>query len=369
MKLRLTIFLVLICCWPYQTPAQDILQLKFKLNTDGTLVSLAVSPDSRLVAASYGMDTTARVWETSTGRLRRTLTGRITMSEVPNLEGRSHVSFSPDGKSLMVIAREAGEVRLWEIETGKQYLTLSNLLTVAGGAFSPDGKLLAVAAGLHRLQLLDLATRKIVKTEWQSNDLYNAWTVNFTEDGSTLLSWMTGRDDNVGYCAFDVSTGKLKTTLRIPRGKKTRWIRSSDGLMMVNADDQNVLTLWDMLTGSTVQTIRGIEGQILGVTVSPDRRSLAVLNGKVLNLYDIGSGALESAISGLDSAVSLAAFSPDNKLIVTNDKQGLKVWDRTTRELKQTLREARWPVRFSLDGTLVLTGSKDRNVLLWQIMR
>lgn len=367
MKTKLTLAIAFICCWTIPVYAQEVVHLKFKLDTDRTVVSLAISPDAKFVAATYGMDTTARIWDASTGALKRTHVGRPITYDDPGLQGRSEVVFSPDGRTLLVIAREAREVRMWEIETGKRYMTLANLISMSEAAFSPDGRFLALAAGLNGLQVIDLGTHKLSKTPWETKNVSSAWTAKFTQDGSTLLTWMGARDDNSVYFSIDVQTGKLKTAIATPKDKRTRWGLSPDGCLVLRVDEKNFVTLWNALSGRSITTIGPINGPIGRLTVSPDNKELAIINGKVIKIYDVESGEFKLDLPGVVGENAVPSFSPDGTTLIAEDKEGLKIWDTSTGVLKQTLSEARRPLSFSTDGKLLLTASKDRNVLLWQI--
>jgi WD40 repeat protein len=353
--------------------AQDLVRLQSTLNTNGRLASVAFSPDGKLVAATSGRSTTVRLWDTSTGLLKTTLSGRghdyLVGNEIlGGIGGRSDVSFSPDGNALLVVAREAREVRLWKIQTGKQSLILANLQTMSEAAFSPDGKFLALAAGLQGLQVLDLSTGKLVQTPWEIKDVLGVWRVKFSQDGSTLLSWLEARNDKSGYYLLDFPTGRLKTAIWATKLNDLKGKMSQDGQIIVTFDKSNLVKLWDATSGQLKKTVGGIERQIDNLSISPDNRTLAIINGKVVQLYDSESGELRLKLDGLQEIPLLTLFSPDGRILITEDKKGIKLWDTMTGVLKQSLSEARSPLRFSSDRSLLLTAGKDKNASLWQIL-
>jgi hypothetical protein len=109
--------------------------------------SAAYSPDGGLLAVAT-RNNRIRLWEPSTGRLRRELPAFPT--------GTFGLAFAPDGRTLAAAGPE-GTIRLWEVETG----TLRRHLgghdgTIFAAAFSPDGRLLATAGEDRRVVLHDL---------------------------------------------------------------------------------------------------------------------------------------------------------------------------------------------------------------------
>jgi WD40 repeat protein len=69
--------------------------------------------------------------------------------------------------------------------------------------------------------------------------------------------------------------------------------------------------------------------------------------------------------------VSAVAFSPHGTLVVSGSRdRTVRLWDATTRSLRRTLEgHTEWvcAVAFSPDGTLVASGSHDRTVRLWDV--
>ncbi|MDZ8082431.1 MAG: TIR domain-containing protein, partial [Nostoc sp. DcaGUA01] len=95
------------------------------------------SPDgNRIVTASF--DNTARVWDTSTGKLLSSLKGH--QSYVYN------ASFSPDGNRI-VTASFDNTARVWDTSTGKLLSSLKGHQSyVYNASFSPDGNRIVTAS-------------------------------------------------------------------------------------------------------------------------------------------------------------------------------------------------------------------------------
>ena len=106
------------------------------------VMSVSFSPDGKTIA-SGSHDETIRLWETSTGKLIRTLTGHT--------GSIMSVSFSPDGKTIASGGYD-NTIRLWETSTGKLIRTLiEHTDSVMSVSFSPDGKTIALTERLWKL--------------------------------------------------------------------------------------------------------------------------------------------------------------------------------------------------------------------------
>jgi WD40 repeat protein len=119
---------------------------------------VAVSPDGKLLATYGGTlyHFQLKLWDLETGKWRRTL--------VPWSPGTSFLhsaAFSPDG--ARIAADVDGQVRIWEVASGKLLRTLAGPggLTLDQVLYSPDGKTLAGAG--YEVDTQRNATRRVLR--------------------------------------------------------------------------------------------------------------------------------------------------------------------------------------------------------------
>jgi WD40 repeat protein len=162
--------------------------------------SVAFSPDGRLLASgSCGQGAgflctqgEIRLWEVASGSEVRTLEGHT--------QSVNSVAFSPDGRLLAsgscgqgnyIIICTQGEIRLWEVASGREVRSLSGHTSwVNSVAFSPDGRLLASGSHDKTIKLWEVASGREVRSLTGHTDDVNS--VAFSPDGRLLAS---GSDD------------------------------------------------------------------------------------------------------------------------------------------------------------------------------
>nr|MBA2306784.1 PQQ-binding-like beta-propeller repeat protein [Candidatus Dependentiae bacterium] len=289
-----------------------------KHHTD-QISSVAFSSDGKIaITGSY--DTTACLW--AEGGLKNILTGHT--------KGVSAVACSPDGKLALTGSFDA-TTRLWDAETGKCiYILKENNETINLVAFSPDGKSIVTASSNKTITLFTVKTGKKIKSFNIRSGFVTA--VLFTDKGTALLAGLS----NGEVILLNLNTGGLE--LKLERSVKSICLiaHSADAsLFFTGSVGYNShlfsMRLFDSVGGQHLLThSEEYQGTTGAAAISPDYRSIV-----------IGSSDGTARICGIRArhAWSEKACSLHGKAIVS--------------------------AAFSPDGTIALTGSQDTSTWLW----
>jgi WD40 repeat protein len=287
-------------------------------------------------------------------------------------EGILAVHFSPDGATLASLSRDS-EVKLWDTASGRLKRTI-NLKTQASGlAFSPDGTGLAVGSVGTAVTVLDPRTGEVSRSFQNPNAPAvvringGIRTLAYSHDGNTLAA---GGDDQV-VTLWDTATGAVRHTLKT--GMYTVWCVtfSRDGKTVVAAGggaDAGKIVRWDVHTGAERDSVK--EKEILySVALSPDGALLASASGNEFKIRDAakltGLVTFRGDDWGTNTGADFVAFYADGtRLVAGNGDQfkggTLKFYDVTSRRERGSFTSVHVPacVAISADGRLLAVGSR-----------
>ncbi|MBN1139999.1 MAG: caspase family protein [Anaerolineae bacterium] len=288
------------------------------------------------------------------------------------------VVFSHDGKQLASTSDD-GTVRIWDVGQERQICSLeTGSFHINALAFSPDGKMLALAEGrdphLGRITLVDAESGTLIRTF--DRHIGDVNPVLFSPDGRTVV--MAGEDKVISIWQLDRAGGPL-----LLKGHDDRVFSldiSDDGDLLVSGSWDGTTRLWDTSSGDQIASIQ-YPAPIWSVALSPSDSQLlasACADGTI-RLWNIAQNTEQGVLGEKEyarrapyvSGMLSVAFSPDGKLLAGGHANGtIRLWDVDTCQHLQTLSgHTRYVnnLRFSPDGKILASGGYDQTIRLWDV--
>lgn len=288
-------------------------------NQDAPLTTLALSPDSRLVAAGEGsvrneqtgryVGSAVRIWETETGAVHDVGLGHGA--------GVTRLAWSPDGGFLAsacnggkIIVRDVAErTDVNVIKTMQWFPAIAHpqVFRVLHVAWSPDGSRLAIVTGDSRIRMLDVQANCEITAVWE--DRCHTTPV-FSPDGTRLAF---GSDKEIKVC--DVATGQPVATFAPQESRIEALVWSPDGAQLASGAWHGAISLWDPQTGRLVKTLAREDGSISGLAFAPDGGRLASALRDTVSIRRLDLSAESAGQKELGHNVNRLAFSPGGELL------------------------------------------------------
>ena len=332
----LAVGVVLLCAGYVQAAEAPFIELK---GHTATVFSVTFSPDGKkVVTASF--DRTARIWDTESGEVLRTLDGHtgvlraavfspdgkriVTASddrtariwdaesgsvnfgkELQKLEGHTDsiwsVAFSPDGTRIATASYDR-TARIWDAESGsvnfgKELQKLEgHTYPVVSVAFSPDGKRIATASNNWTARIWDAESLQVLKERRGAN---GGSSVAFSLDGKKVMAISGGTiriwDANLetelqqlvhpGWIAAEAEKARRREARPgvEPMGPHF-WISSvafsPDGKKVVAAGSSTTVQTWNAESGEELQRLTGFPDLVCSAAFSPDGKKIVAVGDK-----------------------------------------------------------------------------------------
>ncbi|HLO32238.1 MAG TPA: hypothetical protein VK249_24020 [Anaerolineales bacterium] len=386
------------------------------LDVDSSVSALSFSPDGKLLAVSSGHKIT--LWNIeSSPHTTQSFAGDIstfhpidkilavgdrngiidffdlaTLKVVDQISTHKdrlyNLSFSPDGKLLIIKFEEGARDVIWDREK-RQIIDpiseapditrdLSGVVLQANPAISPDGKILAYGAN-NRIVLWNIQMKTVID---QIEGGYTGWVRFFFFSPDSKLLVTINNDNSIVLWESDNRPLLVQRLTSRSGNSMTKLAVNPKNQTLAISDDNNIV-LFDLLTQHQIgQPLSKHAGKITSLAFSSDGKVLASGSADhTIILWDMQTQqAIGQSLVGAPYPVDAIAFSQDGKNLIsvscpgTCSAMGIYLWDLRTYQMigKSIINKFEpeqifsWSV--SNNGKWLVT-SNFRGIFLWNLMR
>jgi len=290
------------------------------------VLALAFSPNGETIAATgYGEVT---LWDSSDGHLRGRLEGLPQRIQA--------LAYHPEG-ALMVCGGTpgvAGEVTIIDDPAHPRKRTFARAADVLlDGAFSPDGKRLAIAGSDNSIRIYSFPEGKELSVIQQHADWVNA--VVFSHDGKQLASASRDRTCRV----FDALSGELETTYTGHESPVQAITFSSDDKLLCSAARDRKIHIWERKDAKKTAEISGLKSETQRLDCH-EKGLFVCGSDKTIREFNL-KGEEQRTFSGHHDWIYALTFDSQGKRMATGSFDGeVRVWDSESGKVLVAFRAA-----------------------------
>ncbi|MHA1359479.1 MAG: WD40 repeat domain-containing protein [Candidatus Helarchaeota archaeon] len=201
-----------------------------------------------------------------------------------------------------------------------------------------------------------------------NNDSYNdIATANAWHDNISILLWNNITED--WDPELTLPSGMFPYCIEIV-GEVTACIFSPDGTRLASAYKEGMIKIWDVATGTEMDTLEGHFDSVKVCIFSPNNLELISASAdKALKFWDLTKGTEIRTLQYNFDPRNACAFSPDGtKFLSTLEDMTMRIWDISTGTELHTLRghfDEIQACTFSPDSSKTISASADRTLKIW----
>ena len=276
------------------------------------------------------------------------------------------IQFAPDGR-MLAIADGGGVVLLWNWKAKKTQSIKAHDLPVQSLAFSFDGETLATGGTDESIKLWDPRTLQSKPARFDGQ-MGAVWSLAFSPDGKHLASG--SRDMPINVWALQHLQSPATTITNLNSEKIGNFTFSVDGEFMAAGCKDDSVRVWEVATLNERFRLRGVSRV---VTFTRSGKWLLVADAAgVAQWWEVKSGARRPVPSyGGTGEITSVDFSPDRRIAALGHKSGvIRLVAVDTGDVVGAYeghRDAVLSVIFAPDGRRFASGSRDKDIRLWDV--
>jgi len=326
-----------------------------QLRHGARIMTLRFSPDGRRILTASD-DNTARMWESSTGRL---------LFEIKHAACVERASFSPDGRLFLTASRD-GTACVWDTRDGRR---VSRPMThegfVKAAEFCLAGDRVVTGSLDKTARVWDAMTGRPLTGSMVHSDGLES--VAFSPDASKVVTVTTQGAVQIWNTRTGLREGGPVTTIKGSRNRIA--VFSPDGAEVLVSH----MSFFDARTGKLRQRVVEREDVTYNQSAefSPDLRWLVTSSGDfTARLWDWRTGRVAMAPMRHDNVVTHAGYGAGGRSIVTvSTDNTARTWDTQGRATSEPLRHDGpvWEGQMNSDGTRLVTRLWTSTAWLWEV--
>ncbi len=349
---------------------RDIHELRAMLSHQGSVLTVAFSPDGKL-AITGGLGFGARVWDVAQGE--------PVGEPLPHPGEIRTVAFSADGKTVLTAGHDLrpsgfdfapagqGRARLWNLASRRPLgPPIECPCAILCAALHPDGRIVLVGRADGKAQFWDGIAGQPLGAAVAHGGSPSVSGVAFSRDGTYFATGCWG-----GGGAQRWNTATRQPAGRLIPGRNINAVAlSPDGNALLSGGHDQVVRLWNAVSGELLRGPLGHAGVIRTATFSPDGLlALVTDDDQTARLWDLRTGLPRGGPMRHAGRVYAAAFSPDGQSVLTGEEDGSgRLWRRASGlRLGRALPAPNeiGAAGYSRDGKMIVGADRSGAISLW----